>query len=500
MKEKAQEKQSSKKDKNFEKSSQNVDFQNQSNAQRSGDQSGRMSSKDSQEWSTSSEGRSTIGQKQEKHDEQTQGHSRNFSQEQQERESMKTRGKENEGKGMRGSWEKENRLDTSETNKSEGMRSQQGSWEKENRMDPSTSGRMDSNFNMKQQSGKEFSDQSFQSDPNWNQGQMSSDARKMRENQSGSSNARNMEREANETKNKMSTESERGEMTWATGGKMKSTESKRTDEMNKQNKKEESDRTDQKFPGMQRDTLRMEDEGGKMPSATSGQQRGMESSQRFFEGTQRTENPERNQSSEKRDETMRQERRGQENQAFGKQESQGLGRREAQGKQSEHQGREETQEGAPKWTDLAEDSDKINRAMRGGSEGEKGKEMSGKKESEMPESSSSEMLIVSSNVDWEGLKQDSKPVILDFFKEGCGVCKRLYPKLTEKAKSSKGKWVLAGADIEKDKIKPLARDLNVDAAPTVMLFFKGKLVEKFSGQNENEMNRLFEKAEELSSK
>jgi len=130
--------------------------------------------------------------------------------------------------------------------------------------------------------------------------------------------------------------------------------------------------------------------------------------------------------------------------------------------------------------------------------GKREEQSAGKQEVKSDEFSASEMLKVNSETDWEGLKQGQKPVIVDFYKQGCGVCKRMYPKLIEKAKSANGKWVFAGADIEGDKIKSLAMNLNVGAAPTVMLFHKGKMIDQFTGQDEGHLNKLVQKAEELS--
>jgi thiol-disulfide isomerase/thioredoxin len=198
--------------------------------------------------------------------------------------------------------------------------------------------------------------------------------------------------------------------------------------------------------GMKRETG-VEDETGAMPGATSGQKMGFESSQRFYEGTQRVDSLEERYFEQQRRDAAQASRQGMNQEQKGKQESESMGKQESK-------------------------DDK--------------------------EFSASEMLIVSSETDWEGLKQGEKPVILDFYKQGCGVCKRLYPKMVEKAKGSNGKWVFAGADIDKDKVKPLAMNLNVGAAPTVMLFHKGKMIDQFTGQDEGHLNKLIQKAEELS--
>jgi len=153
------------------------------------------------------------------------------------------------------------------------------------------------------------------------------------------------------------------------------------------------------------------------------------------------------------------------------------GKEESQGLKSEKAGKREEQS-----------------AKRGEQSAKREEQSAGKSD----EFSASEMLKVNSENDWEGLKQGQKPVIVDFYKQGCGVCKRMYPKLIEKAKSANGKWVFAGADIEGDKIKALATTLHVGAAPTVMLFHKGKLIDQFTGQDEGHLNKLVQKAEELS--
>jgi len=116
---------------------------------------------------------------------------------------------------------------------------------------------------------------------------------------------------------------------------------------------------------------------------------------------------------------------------------------------------------------------------------------------ETPTAANGKMIGISSKSEWEGLTKWDSPVIVDFYKTGCGVCKRIYPKLMEKTNSSAGKLILAGVDIEMEGSKEIAQNMDIDAAPTVILYHKGKVVDKVVGEDEGNLSKLFEKAKQL---
>jgi thiol-disulfide isomerase/thioredoxin len=112
-------------------------------------------------------------------------------------------------------------------------------------------------------------------------------------------------------------------------------------------------------------------------------------------------------------------------------------------------------------------------------------------------SSSTYMVSINSSAEWENLKKKEKPIVVDFYQVDCAECKRIYPKLIENAKKNEGKWVLAGADMDQDKIKAVAKKLKVKNTPTVMLYHRGEIIDHVVGHDDSHLDRLFLKASEL---
>ncbi len=77
----------------------------------------------------------------------------------------------------------------------------------------------------------------------------------------------------------------------------------------------------------------------------------------------------------------------------------------------------------------------------------------------------------------EGSKQ--VPVIVDFWAEWCGPCKALKPILEKLAEEYQGKFILA--KVNSDENQELANRYGVRGIPNVKAFFKGELVDEFSG-------------------
>eukprot|EP01016_Furgasonia_blochmanni_P047199 TRINITY_DN6915_c0_g1_i5.p1 TRINITY_DN6915_c0_g1~~TRINITY_DN6915_c0_g1_i5.p1 ORF type:complete len:261 (+),score=46.04 TRINITY_DN6915_c0_g1_i5:49-783(+) len=91
--------------------------------------------------------------------------------------------------------------------------------------------------------------------------------------------------------------------------------------------------------------------------------------------------------------------------------------------------------------------------------------------------------------DWEKhVMQSSKPVVLDFYADWCGPCKRLAPILEEKVKGSNGDWVLAKCNI--DEFQDLAQALNIQSVPTVILINKGESVDSNLIKSSSSTNQL----------
>ena len=82
------------------------------------------------------------------------------------------------------------------------------------------------------------------------------------------------------------------------------------------------------------------------------------------------------------------------------------------------------------------------------------------------------------NFDSEVLQADA-PVLVDFWAEWCGPCKALTPVIDELATEYAGKAKIGKVDT--DANRDVSVRFSVSAIPTVILFHKGEIVEKFIG-------------------
>ena len=72
-----------------------------------------------------------------------------------------------------------------------------------------------------------------------------------------------------------------------------------------------------------------------------------------------------------------------------------------------------------------------------------------------------------------------EPVLVDFWAEWCGPCKALTPVIDELATENAGKAKVGKVDT--DANREVSVRFSVSAIPTVILFHKGEIVEKFVG-------------------
>ena len=76
-------------------------------------------------------------------------------------------------------------------------------------------------------------------------------------------------------------------------------------------------------------------------------------------------------------------------------------------------------------------------------------------------------------------KSLDKPVLVDFWAEWCAPCKILGPILEKLASESNGEWALAKLDT--DKNQSIAAEFGIRGIPNCKLFFKGKVINEFTG-------------------
>ena len=88
------------------------------------------------------------------------------------------------------------------------------------------------------------------------------------------------------------------------------------------------------------------------------------------------------------------------------------------------------------------------------------------------------LTITDDNFETEVIKSKA-PVLVDFWAEWCGPCKALSPVIDELATQYKGK-VKVGK-VNTDDNREVSVRLSISAIPTVILFDKGEIVEKFVG-------------------
>jgi len=77
------------------------------------------------------------------------------------------------------------------------------------------------------------------------------------------------------------------------------------------------------------------------------------------------------------------------------------------------------------------------------------------------------------------LKQDDKPIIVDFWAEWCGPCKMIAPMLDEIAREKAGAVKIAKVNV--DDNQSLSFKYNIRAIPALLFFKNGQLRDQVIG-------------------
>jgi len=82
------------------------------------------------------------------------------------------------------------------------------------------------------------------------------------------------------------------------------------------------------------------------------------------------------------------------------------------------------------------------------------------------------------------IRENNKPILVDFFAEWCPPCKMLSPILEKLDKEYKEKIIFAKINV--DVSPQTAQKFSIDSIPVVILFKKGELVGTFVGLSSEE--------------
>ncbi|MBU0707288.1 thioredoxin [Patescibacteria group bacterium] len=90
-----------------------------------------------------------------------------------------------------------------------------------------------------------------------------------------------------------------------------------------------------------------------------------------------------------------------------------------------------------------------------------------------------EVILTDQNFEQEVLKEESLPVLVDFWATWCGPCKALAPIIEELANENNGKVKVGKLEVDQNPIT--AGQFSVMSIPTIGIFVKGEMKKQMVG-------------------
>jgi thioredoxin 1 len=99
--------------------------------------------------------------------------------------------------------------------------------------------------------------------------------------------------------------------------------------------------------------------------------------------------------------------------------------------------------------------------------------------------------LTDSNFD-QSITTSSKPVLVDFWAEWCGPCRRLAPTVDELATDYDGRVIVAKMNVDENPATPMR--FSIRGIPTLLLFKGGQIVEQIVGlADKDTLKKMIEK-------
>lgn len=80
----------------------------------------------------------------------------------------------------------------------------------------------------------------------------------------------------------------------------------------------------------------------------------------------------------------------------------------------------------------------------------------------------------------------NKPVVIDFWAEWCGPCRKMAPVVEELAKEYEGRVIIGKFNIEDDDCEELPSEYGIRSIPTILYFKNGELQTRTVGAQSRE--------------